>query len=59
MNRDIDIREHAVIIKFDKGHEEVESHDIELGINTEDQHMRCVVHKNKEGKIVRVKVQNL
>jgi len=59
MNRDIDIREHAVIIKFDHGHEETEQESVDLGINTEGQHMRLVYYKNKEGKLVRVKIQNL
>lgn len=59
MNRDIDIREHAIIIKFDHGHEEVKSDAYDIGTNTEGQVMRVVVRKDISGKIVRVKIQNL
>ena len=59
MNRDIDIREHAVIIKFDHGHEEVSSEEIVLGENVLKENMRIVIHKDRNDRIVRVKIQNL
>ena len=59
MNRDIDIREHAVIIKFDHGHEEVKSETTEIGKNVLGENMRIVLHKDANGELVRVKVQNL
>lgn len=59
MNRDIDIREHAVIIKFDHGHEEVASKEIDLGENVLKENMRMVIHKDTNDRIVRVKIQNL
>ena len=59
MNRDIDIREHAVIIKFDRGHEEVESPSEELGHNVDGELIRSVIHKNKQGKITRITIQNV
>ena len=59
MNRDIDIREHAVIIKFDYGHEEVASEEIDLGEKVLKQNMGIVIQKDRNNKIVRVKIQNL
>jgi len=56
MNRDIDIREHAVILKWDHGREEVKSESVELGTNAEGQKMRVVKQLDREGRIVRLKV---
>lgn len=58
-SKDLDIREHAVIIKWDRGHEEVESDSIELGENVNGEKIRLVKQLDKQGKIVRIKVQNL
>ena len=57
--KDIDIRDHAVIIKYDRGHEEVDTDTQDLGENTEKELIRLVVERDRDGRIVKVKVQNL
>ena len=59
MTRDIDIREYAVIIKFDHGHEEVTSKVIDCGVNAEGDQIRIILHKDANDKVIRVKVQTL
>jgi len=59
MNRDIDIRQHAIIIKFDRGHEEVDEECIFEGLNGYDESIRIVLMKDSKGVITRIKVQNL
>jgi len=58
-NKDIDIREHAVIIKWDRGHEEVKTISSEEGENVNGEKIRIVKQLDKKGKIVRIKVQNI
>ena len=57
--KDVDIRDHAIIIKFDRGHEEVKTESQELGQNTYDDNIRLVIQKDKNDKIVRIKIQNV
>ena len=59
MNRDIDIREHAVIIKFDRGHEEVQHKALDIGENADGQQMRIVIQRDAKDRITKIKVQNL
>jgi hypothetical protein len=59
MNRDIDIREHAVIIKFDHGHEEVKTDTVFEGLNAEGQRIRIKIHQNTVDEVVRIKVQTI
>ena len=59
MNKDIDIREHTIIIKYDTGHEEVKVEQYEFGKNTYGETIRVIIHKNKNDEVVRMKVQNL
>jgi len=59
MNRDIDIRECVVDIKFDRGHEESVGCPIDLGQTCEGHLLRVVTHKDKEGNVVRIRVQML
>jgi len=59
MNRDIDIREHAVIIKFDHGHEEVKTNNVFEGFNGEGQKIRIKIHQNEKDEVVRIKVQTI
>ena len=59
MNKDIDIREHSVIIKYDKGEEEFDAISSDIGKNTQGEYIRIVVVKNKSNEVTCIRVQNL
>jgi len=58
MNKDIDIREHTVIVSFDKGCE-VTSDEIPLGENIDGENISLIVYRNHNKKVVSMKIKNI